>query len=253
MIEQIAVQLHTLREECKADLPGVLRELKRMGYPAVQFAGYYDHDPAEVASVIRETGLRVAGLHVQLAKITENPDQLLKELRLFDTRDIVCSNTPTPMRNEEGFRALRDRLNEQARRWRPEGIRVSYHNHAFEFETSINGQPALRYMLEPEADNLVMAEIDVYWVKKAGVDPLSFLAPYTGRMPIIHLKDMTDDEEQAFAEVGTGSIDFRPILRWGALHGVEWYVVEQDRCRRSPMDSVEISLANLKRMMEEIG
>lgn len=250
MIRQIAVQLHTVREACKSDFPGVLRELKRMGYSAVQFAGYHGYDPEELASVLKETGLQAAGLHVQLPRLTEDADRLLQELKLFGTRDVVCSNTPGSLRNEDGFRELRSTLNGLAKRWQAHDIRVSYHNHAFEFETAVDGQSALRYMLEPVADNLVLAEIDVYWVKKAGYDPLAFLAPYAQRMPIIHLKDMTDDEEQDFAEVGSGSIDFRPILRWGAANGVEWYVVEQDRCRGNPLDSVEISLRNIQQMEE---
>lgn len=253
MIRQIAIQLHTLREACKSDFPGVLRELKRIGYSAVQFAGYHDYDPAELAAVLKETGLKVAGLHLQLPKMTEYPDRLLDELKLFGTRDVICSNTPGHLRNEAGFRELRNSLNELARLWQPHGIRVSYHNHAFEFDTQIDGQPALRYLLESAQDNLVLAEIDVYWVKKAGFDPLAFIAPYVNRMPIIHLKDMTDDEERYFAEIGTGSIDFRPIVQWGARSGVEWYVVEQDHCRRNPLDSAEISLTNLKRIMEGIA
>jgi sugar phosphate isomerase/epimerase len=71
-------------------------------------------------------------------------------------------------------------------------------------------------------------------------------------MPIIHLKDMTRDEEQTFAEIGEGSIDFKPILEWGEAGGVEWYVVEQDRCSRSPMDCVETSWRNLSRLIREL-
>src|SRR5699024_9392323 len=88
------------------------------------------------------------------------------------------------------------------------GYRISYHNHAFEFETTINKQDALTYLLDPSEDNQILAEIDVYWVKKAGLNPTTFIEPYANRMPIIHLKDMTNDERQTFAEVGEGVIDF---------------------------------------------
>ena len=70
-------------------------------------------------------------------------------------------------------------------------------------------------------------------------------------MPIIHLKDMTADAEQTFAEVGTGLIDFPPILAWGERSGVEWYAVEQDRCKGNPLDSLRISLSNLLKMAAE--
>jgi len=92
--------------------------------------------------------------------------------------------------------------------------------------------------------------VDVYWVKKGGRDPLSFIQPYANRMPIIHLKDMTNDEKELFAEVGTGQIDFVPILQWGEKSGVEWYAVEQDVCPGNPMDSLKISLENLMKLKE---
>ncbi|MBD2847811.1 sugar phosphate isomerase/epimerase [Paenibacillus sp. IB182496] len=250
MRNKIAIQLHTLRDACKEDFPGVLRELGRMGWAGVQLAGYHGYDPEELAAVIRETGMKTAGLHVQLPLILEHGERLIQEAQLFGTRDLICSNTPQAMRNADGYRTLRSELNAYARRCASDNIRISYHNHAFEFETTIDEQPALRYLLDPAPDNAVLAEIDVYWVLKAGRDPLAFIAPYTGRMPLIHLKDMTDDAEQTFAEIGTGRIDFPPILQWGERSGVEWYVVEQDRCRRDPMESVRISYTQLSRMAE---
>jgi sugar phosphate isomerase/epimerase len=71
-------------------------------------------------------------------------------------------------------------------------------------------------------------------------------------MPIIHLKDMTADEQQTFAEVGTGLIDFAPILKWGEESGVEWYAVEQDQCSGNPMDSLQISLNNLTKLATQM-
>jgi sugar phosphate isomerase/epimerase len=71
-------------------------------------------------------------------------------------------------------------------------------------------------------------------------------------MPIIHLKDMANDEDLSFAEVGTGSIDFEPILRWGEENGIEWYAVEQDVCPGNPMDSLRVSINNLHRLIGEM-
>ncbi|MFN5934270.1 MAG: sugar phosphate isomerase/epimerase family protein, partial [Roseiflexaceae bacterium] len=93
---------------------------------------------------------------------------------------------------------------------------------------------------------------DTYWVKKGGADPLRFLAPYSQRMPIIHLKDMSKDGSEAFAEVGEGLIDFVPILRWGEANGIEWYAVEQDTCPRNPLDCLNTSLTNLRAMAAQL-
>lgn len=252
MKQKTAVQLYTLREECQADFPKVLRELKRMGWAGVQFAGFHSYDPQELAAVVKETGLKAAGMHVGYQRFVEELEQLIAEARLFGTQDLICPSIPADLRNAEGYREVKRKLNEAAVRLQKENLRLSYHNHAFEFETDVDGQNALAYLLQPVPDNLLLAELDVYWVKRGGYDPATYIAPYANRMPIIHLKDMTRDEEQTFAEIGEGSIDFKPILAWGERNGIEWYVVEQDRCRRSPMDCVETSLANLSRIIEEL-
>lgn len=248
MRQKFAAQLYTLREEVKQDFPGVLREVKAMGWPGVQISGLHGWDPQIIAATLRETGLGVAGMHVALDRLRNDLDGVLAEARLFGTRDLVCPSVPNEMKNEQGFRQLRAILNDVARKVAPAGFRISYHNHAFEFETEIEGKNALQYLLEPVAANMVLAEIDVYWVKKGGADPAAFIRPYANRMPIIHLKDMTNDAEQTFAEVGTGLIDFPPILAWCEQSGVEWYAVEQDQCKGAPMDSLRISLQNLIRM-----
>ncbi|WP_168122454.1 sugar phosphate isomerase/epimerase [Paenibacillus sp. HB172176] len=253
MKHKMAVQLATLREACKTDFPQVLETLGEMGWAGVQFAGYHGYEPAELAAIVKRSGMKTAGLHVSLPLLRESAEQLIEEAALFGTRDLICSNTPQDYRNEEGFREMKRLLNDSARRLAREGLRLSYHNHAFEFETEVDGRSALAYMLEPSNDNLLLAEIDVYWAKKGGHDPLRFIEPYAGRMPIIHLKDMTSDEEPTFAEIGTGIIDFAPILRWGERHGIEWYVVEQDRCQRDPMESVRISFDNLSNLMKQLA
>ncbi|MCZ8515379.1 sugar phosphate isomerase/epimerase [Paenibacillus filicis] len=250
MHRKFAAQLSTVRDLCRDDFPGILRELKRMGWAGVQISGLLGYDSREIAAVMRETGLQAAGIHVPLNRLQNELDEVVNEAKLFETRDIVLKVIGKELRTEEGYRSVRGFLNEVARKLAPEGFRISYHNHAFELESHVEGKLALEYLLEPAADNRVLAEIDVYWVKKGNRDPLLFLEPYANRMPIIHLKDMTTDEEQTFAEVGTGSIDFAPILDWCEANGVEWYAVEQDVCPGNPMDSLQISLNNLMKLAE---
>lgn len=251
MKEKIAVQLYTLREECAADFQGVLRQISQMGYAGVQFAGFHGHDPKALKSILDDTGLKAAGLHVGLKELMEQPEQVASAAEVLGTIDIICPSLPGDMQNEAGYRQLKTELNELASRLREKGLRVSYHNHAFEFETKLDGKDALSFLLEPAADNGILAELDVYWLRKGGHDPVEFFAPYAGRMPIVHMKDMTDDEEGAFAPVGTGVIDFDSIIEWGEANGVEWYVVEQDSCKTDPMDCVRTSYRNLSAMLEQ--
>lgn len=253
MKNKISVQLYTLREECAADFPGVLRQLAEIGYSAVQFAGFHGYEPALLKSVLGETGLAVSGLHYGSDFLLNEPERAIEEALYFETPDIVCAGIGADQRDEAGYRELKRRFNELAGSLQRASLRISYHNHAFEFDTAVDGKDALSYLIAPEADNIILAEPDVYWLKKGGHDPVAFLQPYANRVPILHMKDMTADAEQTFAEIGTGTIDFEAIVRWGEAAGVEWYVVEQDSCKTDPLACVKTSYVNLARLMDKIA
>ncbi|WP_078378734.1 sugar phosphate isomerase/epimerase family protein [Sutcliffiella halmapala] len=250
MKHKFAAQLYTLRNEISTDFPGVLRELKIMGWEAVQIDGLFGYSAEEIAAVLRETGLKTAGMHVGLDRMNHELDEVLRESSLFHTKDIICPYLDEDMRNVEGYIQAKRDLIEISKKITPQGFRVGYHNHDFELLEKIDEEIALDYILSSELEGTtdIYPEIDTYWVKKAGMDPLSYISKFPGKMPLIHLKDMTSDGKEDFAEVGTGCIDFEPILQWGEQNGVEWYVVEQDFCKGNPLDSLEISLTNLIKM-----
>lgn len=250
MNHKFAAQLYTVRDLLKDDFPGVLRGLKDMGWSGVQISGLFGYSKEEIAAVLKETGLKAAGVHVGLDQLRDDLQTVVEEAKAFGTKDLVCPYVPDELRTAESYMAIKHDLNEIANQLKSEGFRISYHNHDFEFDTTIEEISALEYMLDPVKENQVLAEIDTYWIKKAGRDPLEFIKKYGQRMPIIHLKDMSFDDEQTFAEVGTGAIDFKPILAWCEQNGVEWYAVEQDECPGNPMDSLQMSLRNLNKMAE---
>ena len=96
--------------------------------------------------------------------------------------------------------------------------------------------------------NYFQAQIDVYWVQYAGVDPAAYIRKYPGRCPMIHLKDMEKGPAKAFAEVGNGILDLKEIFAASEEVGVQWYIVEQDTCKRPTLESVKISIDNLRKM-----
>ncbi|CAI6087015.1 sugar phosphate isomerase/epimerase family protein [Cohnella sp. JJ-181] len=253
MKHKFAVQLYTLRNECERDFPDTLRTLGRMGWAGVETAGLHGHAAEEIAEVLREAGLKTAGMHISVERLRAEPDSVKAEARTLGTRRLICPSVPHEWRHEQGYIRLREELNAAAGELRDEGFTVSFHNHAFEFETRVGATDALSYLLAPEPDNAILAEIDVYWVSRAGRDPAAFVAPYRGRMPTMHLKDMTADERRTYAEIGTGRIDFEALLLWGERSGVEWYVVEQDICEGDPLDSVRTSLDNLHALADRLG
>jgi sugar phosphate isomerase/epimerase len=129
------------------------------------------------------------------------------------------------------------------------GISLLYHNHDFEFKPNKSGIVPIDYFLENTDPETVNFQLDLYWITKAGADPLAYFEKYPGRFKMWHVKDM--DEQGRFAPVGTGTIDFKRILARKEQSGMEYYIVEQDRTfdGMQPLEAIEISHENLK----EIG
>jgi sugar phosphate isomerase/epimerase len=120
-----------------------------------------------------------------------------------------------------------------------------YHNHAFEFEKNSKGIVPINYMIEHLDAKYVNFQMDLYWVTKAGVDPVSLFQKYPGRFKIWHVKDM--DSQGRFAPVGQGSIDFGRILKNAKLSGMKYYIVEQDQVfdGMQPLEAIKISKEGL--------
>src|SRR5437870_2072926 len=131
-------------------------------------------------------------------------------------------------------------------------MQLCYHNHAFELDR-FNGRTGLDILFGAADPDLVHAEIDMYWIQYGGGDPVEMVRRFAGRAPLIHLKDMAADGTRTFAEVGEGIMDWPAILAASQSAGAQWYIVEQDTCRRSPFESIEISLRNLRRLLPPLN
>lgn len=241
---RVALQLYTVREDLHRDFAGTLRAVAAIGYPAVQLAGYGGLSAGDLKRLLRATGLAVAGSHVGLERLEEHLDDEIAYNLEIENRDLIVPYLPESRRQTlEDYRRVADLLNRLGARCQARGARLSYHNHAFEFQR-FDGRPALDLLLEWTDPALVFFEPDVYWIARAGEDPVAYLRRYAGRCPLVHLKDMAPDG--SFAEVGEGTLDFPAIFTAAEAGGTEWYVVEQDRCARPPLESVRLSLEHLR-------
>src|SRR5205823_616372 len=126
------------------------------------------------------------------------------------------------------------------------GLRFAYHNHAFEF-APLGGTTMFDLLLEETDPELVAFELDVYWLRYAGIDEAELLRRLVGRVPLVHLKDMAAGEQREPAPVGEGIFQWREVLEACAAAGVEWYIVEQDN-PSDPLAEVERSLRNLEKL-----
>ncbi|GAE29802.1 sugar phosphate isomerase/epimerase family protein [Halalkalibacter hemicellulosilyticus] len=242
----VAVQLFTLREECEKDFAGTLKKVAELGFNGVEFAGYGGKSAQEVKALLDELGLKAASSHVPLDQLQNNLDQVIEDQKTLGSKYVVCPFLMPDQRTEEHYQALIPFLEEAGAKCRAEGITLCYHNHDFELERLEDGRMALEAIFDDTSEKHVQTELDVYWLTKAGEAPTEWIDRYKGRTPLVHLKDMTTDDEQFFAELGTGGVDIEAVLAKGEEANVEWWVVEQDVSRKTPFESIGISITYLK-------
>ncbi|MDP4162182.1 MAG: sugar phosphate isomerase/epimerase [Bacillota bacterium] len=247
----VAVQMYTLREESEKDFAGTLKKVAELGFDGVEFAGYGGMTPKEVKALLDELGLQAASSHISLEELENNLAQVIEDQKILGSKYIVCPYIEN--RSENDYLALISLLDQAGETCRREGITLLYHNHDFELERLSDGRMALEAIFDDTNPDNLETEFDVYWLTKAGENPVEWLKRYKNRTPLVHLKDMTTDSEQFFAELGTGGVDIEAVLNTGKEAGVKWWVVEQDFSRRNPFESIEISINYLKEKLSNLA
>jgi len=247
---RVAAQLYTLREFTKtpADIAKTMKKVRAIGYEAVQLSALGPIEPAELKKIVDGEGVAVAATHIGFDRMRDDPDGVIEEHHLLECKHAAIGGMPAEYRNAEGFHKFATAASVVARKLAEGGLTFSYHNHSFEFEKFGDkvGLEILRAESDPTYFNL---EIDTYWVQHGGGDPADWIRKCEGRIPLLHLKDMTmRGSEQLMAEVGEGNLNWPAILKAAKEAGVEWYLVEQDTCQRDPFESLAVSLRNLKAM-----
>lgn len=251
----IAVQVYSVREDAKADLRGTLEKIKAMGYDGVEFAGLYGHDPAIIADWCRELGLTPISAHVGIGLLKDDPRGTVAQYATIGCPYIAIPHLGEDLRpGSAGWLNTVEDIKMIAAECRAQGIQLLYHNHDFEFIRLEEGEYGLDqlYRLIPAVET----QIDTCWVKAASEDPAAYVRKYSGRAPIVHLKDFVGrrgapkDSEDAFAfrPVGYGKQDFPAILAAAKDAGASWVVVEQDHATmgKTPMESIEMSINYLR-------
>ena len=243
----ISLQLYTLRDLTSQDMLGTLEKVAALGYEGVELAGYGNSDRDAVAAKLQELGLKLTGNHSGIDGLINDYAATVADNKYLGVKYLIVPFISEEWRgSRENWLKTARTLDEIGARLKAEGITLCYHNHAFELEESFDGELGLDILYNNSSASNLSAEIDVYWVKRGGVDPAAYLAKYAGRIPLVHAKDMGADGN--FAEVGAGTLDFPAIFQAAEAGGVTAYVVEQDVCPGDPLDSIALSIANLREM-----
>ena len=267
----IAVQVYSVRDDAAADFKGTLQKLKDMGYDGVELAGLYGMTAAEVRAALDEVGIPAISAHVPYAELVADAEGTIAAYKEIGVQYIAFpylgeEDRPGAPAFEETLKNMRH-ICEVGKEM---GIPFLYHNHDFEFIKMENGQYGLDYMYDTIPADLLQTELDTCWVNVGGEVPAEYVRKYTGRAPIVHLKDFTGSKsENMYALIGTdtakedsaGKFEFRPvgygkqdfpaILAAAEDAGAGWVVVEQDSpaLGKTPLECAKMSIDYLKSIM----
>jgi sugar phosphate isomerase/epimerase len=246
--------LYTVRNDMSKDARATLKAVSDAGYVNIESAGYnngkfYNLSPADFKALLDEMHLTPISAH-QGTVTFENIDQQIADLKTAGFKYFVIPVPPMGlfffdsvnkrMAMKGGAKNLADVLNKLGEKCHAAGLELLYHNHDFEFVKDADGIVTIDYLLENCDKKFVNFQMDLYWVTKAGADPVAYFNKYPGRFKIWHVKDM--DDQGRFAPVGKGNIDFKRILANAKLAGMKYYYVEQDACvNETPMEAIVIS------------
>lgn len=251
----LGVQVYTVRSSMPTKGEETLRAIAAIGYKEVEIN--FD-DAKKFAAVLKETGLRATGSHIQ-ADPSHRP-QALDEF-IGQTKELGIPAIGVPYVNVGQFEDLAgfwprfiDGLNESGERCKKAGLTFYYHHHNFEFDPRFRAIDLMHEKLTAD----VKLEIDCFWASVGGTDPASLIEKWSGRLFALHLKDKAKDTPNAyqtnkvkheeFLEVGAGSIDWSKVLKNAIRAGVQHFYVEQDYTPGDPIESLKKSYAYLRKV-----
>lgn len=242
---EFGIQLYTLRNELEKDYIGTLKKVAKIGYKNVEIAGFDAMKSKDLREALEDLGLKAPSSHIGLEILEDKLDWVMEYSQEIGCKNIICPWYKPE--NYEEYMKLSEKLNHIGELCYSNNIQFGYHNHDHEFNI-YNGKMGLDIILDNTDPRFVKSELDTYWVQFAGKDVVGTIKKYSNRIPLIHLKDMEKSEERFFTEVGNGVMDFKAIINAGKENGCKQFIVEQDVCRKDPIESITISYNNLLKM-----
>lgn len=243
----IAMILYTVRDQARENLPDTLRRVRECGFEYVQWSGMPPMPAKAIRSALEEAGLRAIAAHTSVEPFEEDFEGQVAFWKTVGVRDVAPGGMMRDCQGDlESWLRGAARLDDLGAKLRKAGMRLSYHNHAYEFET-FPGDPRCKLDILYEATDprYVFAELDTCWIYAGGADPAACIRKYAGRCPVIHVKDMKAERDESgrprFTPLGQGVLDWPAILAAAKESGVEWYVYEQDTFEGEAFECIRAS------------
>ncbi len=258
----VGLQLYTIRDAMADDPLGSLKLVSDLGYKYLELADYsdgkfYGYAPAELKEIVSDLDMEVISSHtnVEATGVTlDNAKKMIEDHEKLGLKYLVQPWVNPEDRTIEKYKSMIEEWNIVAALVKEAGMQFGYHNHNFEFATIDGIVPYFDLFLKDLDPELVTMEMDLFWVTKAGQDPVEIFEKYPGRFQLFHIKDKTIESDPVFdtsnkddiTSVGSGIIDFKRILAAKETAGLKYMFVEDDnQGNGKPFEGIETSIKNL--------
>ncbi len=251
----VGLELYSFREQFKTDVPGTLAKVRQMGFREVEVAGTYNLSPAAFRQELDKNGLKAIGMGADFADLESNVPKVIADAKTLGVKYVVCfwiPHTADLFTINDAERAI-DVFNTAGRLLAENKLTLCYHTHGYEFQKMPDGSTYFDYLaqnIDPKNANF---EIDVYWVKAPGEDPVKVLQQYPKRFLLAHLKDRRPgtpntltghDDVESNVVLGDGDIGIAAFMQAAKKAGVKHFFIEDESSRS--MDQMPKSLAFLR-------
>lgn len=224
-LNTIGIQLYTVRGLMQKDVPATLTAISKLGYKEVEFAGYFNHSPQQTKKLLAEVGLTSPSTHVGMAELRSLEQTMDMAAEIGHDYVVLAYLAPHERTSLDQYKAYVDLFSKAGEAAKSRGMQFGYHNHDFEF-AKMDGVMPYDFMLNNIDSDLMKMTMDLYWITKAGQDPLTYFNKHPGRFKQCHVKDMGNNG--SMVDVGSGTIDFAKIFAQSEKAGFEHYYVEHD-------------------------
>lgn len=242
---KLGVQLYSLRNQIKElGVEEVLKMVAKAGYSCVEFAGFYGLTPKEMKALLDKYHLEGISAHI-------NIDEIIPQLDYID--EIGIKSVYIPWMSGDDLKNNMDALVEQIKTVKKEldkrGVVFGYHNHDQEYK---NGEDLVKQLLDKTEG--FYSEIDTYWVKMAGLDPVEKMKEYGDRLKCLHIKELktVGVKTDPNPVVGEGCVGFKEIFDLGNKMGIQLAILEVEGFPCEPAEYLKRSYENMKKLSNKI-
>ncbi|HTE02213.1 MAG TPA: sugar phosphate isomerase/epimerase [Mucilaginibacter sp.] len=234
------LQLYSLRDQLPSDVKGVIGKVAKAGYKEVETFGY-DKDKGywglhskDFSKLLKDNGLTTPSGHYGIDSFfgkgdTEELKRYIEVAKVIgQTYVVIPSLNGEFIKSVDECKAVAEKMNKAAEICKTSGLKLGYHNHNFEWKPLGGGATFYDTILQHTDPKLVHMEMDIFWVVRAGQDPVKIFAKHPGRFALVHVKDRDKKNTDLNTEIGKGSIDFKTIIPKAKAAGVTHFIVEQE-------------------------